>query len=149
MLRYLVLAAALAALALVRAQAAEGDQLLATLEKPAVLTAARSGVLESTNRGNPAVYVQVTGYRAPPGGGSILIDVKAEQPGGVERDVGKFGLSLDRPFTAADKSRAQTFRLPLPRDLAASEPLRLKVYVVPSRGDAREARVEIGKAEIR
>jgi hypothetical protein len=147
--RCFVLASALAALAPMRAEAAEGDQLLATPEKPAVVTVARPAATESKTRGNPAIHVQVTGYQPPAGGGSVLIDVKAEQPGGAERDIGKFGLSLDRPFTASESSRAQTFRLRLPPDLAGTEPLRLKVYVVPSRGDAREARVEIGKAEIK
>jgi len=147
--RCLVLAGALAALMLGPAARAEGDKLFATRDSPAVVTVTRPAVLESARKGNPAVYVQVTAYRPPSGGGSILIDVKAQQPGGAERDIGKFGLSLDRPFTASNASRAQTFRLPLPRDLAATEPLRLKVYVVPSRGEARDARVEIGKAEIR
>jgi hypothetical protein len=144
-----VFAGALVALALFSAEAAEGDQVLATPDKPAVVTAGRTATLEGAPGRSPAIYVHVAAYQPPSGGGSVLIAVKAEQPGKGERDIGKFGLSLNKPFSAADAPRGQTFRLPLPRDLAGSESLRLKVYVVPSRGEAAGARVEIGKAEIR
>src|SRR5689334_10706959 len=116
-------AGALVALALFSAEAAEGDQVLATPDKPAVVTAARTASLEAAPGRNPAIYVHVAAYQPPKGGGSVLIAVKAEQPGKAERDIGKFGLSLNKPFTATDAPRGQTFRLPLPRDLAGKGPL--------------------------
>jgi hypothetical protein len=144
-----IFAGALVALALARAQAAEGDEVLATPDQPAVVTVTRSPALESAPGRSPAIYVQVAAYQPPRGGGAVLIAVKAERPGQAEREIGKFGLSLNKPFGTADSPRGQTFRLPLPRDLAGAGPLRLKVYVVPSRGEAAGAKVEIGKAEIR
>ena len=144
-----IFAGAFVALALVRAEAAEGDQVLATPEKPAVVTVARSAALDRASGRNAAVYVQVAAYQPPRDGGSIVIVVKAEVPGGAERDIGRFGLSLNKPFSAAEVPHGQTFRLALPRDLPGTEPLRLKIYVVQSRGETAGARVEIGKAEIR
>jgi len=122
--------------------------MFATSRSPAVVTAGRSATAQPPGR-KPALYVQVAGYQPPSGGGSVLIAVKAERPGGAERDIGKFGVSLNMPFTKANASRGQTFRVPLPPDLAGRDSLRLKVYIEPSNGEPGGSRVEIGKVEIR
>jgi hypothetical protein len=81
---------------------------------------------------------------------------------GVEREVGRFGITPDQEYSAAEPSDALRFSLPLPSELTADEPVTFSVQLVPvSRGKsdqaAREsgnerdkgASLRLGKAEIR
>jgi hypothetical protein len=130
--------------------AAEGSHLLATLEKPAVVTAKKNF---SANGGaavrTPRLIVTVVGYRPPQDGGAVQIIVKAQQQNGTEREVGRFGVTPDTAFTASDSSKSQQFGLRLPPDMATEQPIKLNIYVAASRGRGAGAQVEIGSAEIR
>lgn len=147
--RYVV-ACTVAVFGVAGARGAEGDRLRATSETPALVTATRpSAAAVSASSRAPALYIRVTAYQPPRDGGAIVVAVSAERAGGIETAIGKFGLSLDRPFAPGESGRAQRFRLPLPSSLAAQEPLRLKIYVLGSRGQGKGASIEIGSAEIR
>lgn len=140
---------ALAFIALIAAIAAEGDQLLATVGKPATLTATPAKGPESTTADRPAprVIVHVTGYQ-PPQKGAIRGVVKVQKPDGSEQEIGTFGVFPDTAFKA-DSSRARRYSFPLPRELATGA-VKLKVEVVPDKaqGTGEGAQLEVGGAEI-
>jgi hypothetical protein len=140
---------ALALIALIAAIAAEGDQLLATVDKPAILTAMPARALESTAADQPAprVIVHVIGYE-PPQKGAIRGVVKVQKPDGSEQEIGTFGMFPDTAFQA-ESSRARRYSFPLPKELATGA-VKLKVEVVPDKaeGTGQGARLELGRAEI-
>jgi hypothetical protein len=140
---------ALALIVLVAAIAAEDVQLLATVDRPAILTATPAKALESTGVDQPAqrVIVHVTGYR-PPQEGGIRGVVKVQKPDGSEQEIGTFGVFPDTAFKA-DSSHARRYGFPLPKELATG-PVKLKVEVVPDkpRATGEGAQLEIGRAEI-
>jgi hypothetical protein len=134
--------------------AAEGDQLLATVDKPAILTAAPSAGLASPapdpsapQVSAPQVIVHVTGYQ-PPQQGAVRGVVKLQKPDGTEQEIGTFGVFPDTAFKAAS-SRARSYRFALPKDLATG-PVKLKIEIVPDKaqGTGEGARLEVGGAEI-
>ena len=134
-------------LAPIGAVAAEGDHLLATMDKPAVVTATASSA--PTSLGQPAgrqVVISVTGYQ-PPQGGAIQGVVKAQRPDGSEQQIGTIGVFPDTAFKA-DSSRPRTYNFPLPKELQGAS-VKLKVELVPLRGKAEGAQLEVGSAEIR
>jgi hypothetical protein len=137
------------ALALVAAIAAEDDQLLATVDRPAILTATPTKAFGSTAAGQPAprVIVHVTSYQ-PPQEGGIRGVVKVQKPDGSEQEIGTFGVFPDTAFKA-DSSHARRYGFPLPRELATG-PVKLKVEVVPDKPRATGvgAQLEIGRAEV-
>jgi hypothetical protein len=136
---------ALALLAPVAAVAAEGDQLLATVEKPAVLTARSSaqGISDQSR-----VIIDVTGFK-PAQEGSVQAVVKAQKQDGTEQEIGRFGLFPQTEFKS-DVAGAQRYSVPLPKDLASSGQIKLKVELVPGpRGIGEGAQLQIGSAEIR
>jgi hypothetical protein len=140
---------ALALVALIAAIAAEGNQLLATVDKPAILTATPAKALESpaVDQAAPRVIVRVTGYQ-PPQKGAIRGVVKVQKPDGSEQEIGTFGVFPDTAFKA-DSSRARSYSFPLPKELATGA-VKLKVEVVPDKaqGTAEGAQLELGSAEI-
>ena len=140
---------ALALIALIAAIAAEGDQLLATVDRPAILTATPAAALESTAAGQPPsrVIVHVTAYQ-PPQKGAIRGVVKVQKPDGSEQEIGTFGVFPDTAFKA-DSSRARRYSFPLPKELATGA-VKLKVEVVPDKaqGTGEGAQLEVGRAEI-
>jgi hypothetical protein len=140
---------ALALLAPVAAIAAEGDQLLATVDKPAIVTATLAKVLESTAVKQVAsrVIIYVTGFQ-PPQKGGVQGVVSVQKPDGSEQQIGTFGIYPQEAFTAGS-SREQKFGFPLPSDLAAG-PVKLKVAIGPDkeRETAAGAQLEVGRAEI-
>jgi hypothetical protein len=126
---------------------AEGSQLIATVERPAVVTAAVPGLGGSPD--DQRVVVSVMAY-TPPRDGTVQGVVKAQRSdGGPEHELGRFGLFPNAEFRAADPSQAQRFSFPLPKDLASGGPVQLKVQLVPSKGEGKDARLEVGGAEIR
>jgi hypothetical protein len=141
---------AVAAVALVAACAAEGDQLIATVDKPAVLTASPAPALESTGAGEPPsrVIVHVTGYQ-PPQNGAVRGVVKVQKPDGNEQEIGTFGVFPDSAFKA-EKSRARSYSFPLPKELASGA-VKLKVEIVPDKatGTGKGAQLEVDRAEIK
>ena len=140
---------ALALIAPIAAIAAEGGQLLATVDRPAILTATPAKALESTaaDRSAPRVIVDVTGYQ-PPQKGAVRGVVKVQKPDGTEQEIGTFGVFPNAAFRA-DSSRARRYSFPLPKELAAGA-VKLKVEVVPDKAQetGEGAQLEIGGAEI-
>jgi hypothetical protein len=140
---------ALAIFAVVAALPAEGDPLIATVGKPAIVTTAAAKPREglTADKGPPRVVVHVTGYQ-PAQKGSVRGVVKVQKGDGTEQEIGTFGVFPDTAFKA-ETSLARAFSFPLPKELAAG-PVKLKVEVVPDkeRGTGEGAQLEIGHAEI-
>jgi hypothetical protein len=142
---------ALAIFAVVAALPAEGDPLIATVGKPAIVTAAPAKPQEAealaVDKAPPRVVVHVTGYQ-PAQQGSVRGVVKVQKADGTEQEIGTFGVFPDAAFKA-ETSRARAFSFPLPKELAA-DPVKLKIEVVPdkTRGTGEGAQLEIGHAEI-
>src|SRR5215211_6596467 len=135
---------ALALLAPVGVIAAEGDQMLATVEKPAVLTATSARSIAEQSR----VIIDVTGFK-PAQEGSVQAVVKAQKQDGTEQEIGRFGLFPQTEFKS-DAAGAQRYSVSLPKNLASSDPVKFKVELVPSaRGKGEGAQLELGGAEIR
>lgn len=141
---------ALAIFAVTAALPAEGDPLIATVGKPAIVTAASAkpqADAVAADKPPPRVVVHVTGYQ-PAQEGSVRGVVKVQKADGTEQEIGTFGVFPDRVFKA-ETSRARVFSFPLPKELAA-DPVKLKIEVVPdkARGTGEGAQLEIGHAEI-
>jgi hypothetical protein len=140
---------ALAIFAVIVALPAEGDPLIATVGKPAIVTAAPAKPQEglTADNGPARVVVHVTGYE-PAQKGSVRGIVKVQKADGTEQEIGTFGVFPDTAFKA-ETSRARAFSFPLPKELAA-DPVKLKVEVVPDkeRGTGKGAQLEIGHAEV-
>jgi len=140
---------ALAIFAVIAALPAEGDPLIATVGKPAIVTAAPAKTQEglTPDKGPARVVVHVTGYQ-PAQKGSVRGVVKVQKADGTEQEIGTFGVFPDTAFKA-ETSRARAFSFPLPKELAA-DPVKLKIEVVPDkeRGTGEGAQLEIGHAEI-
>jgi predicted RNase H-like nuclease len=140
---------AVALFALLAAIAAEGDQLLVTVDKPAIVTATPGKALERVAADQPAprVIVNVTGYQ-PPQKGAVRSVVKVQKPDGTEQEIGSFGVFPDTAFKA-DPSRPRRYSFALPKELATGA-VKLKVEVVPDKaqGTGEGARLELGGVEI-
>ena len=140
---------AFAIFAVIAALPADGDPLIATVGKPAIVTAGPTDPQEGLAADNapPRVVVYVTGYQ-PAQRGSVRGVVKVQKADGTEQEIGTFGVFPDTAFKA-ETSRARAFSFPLPKELAA-DPVKLKVEVVPDkeRGTGEGAKLEIGHAEI-
>jgi hypothetical protein len=133
------------------AAAAEPESLLATVYKPAVVTATPAPGAALSAGASPQVVINVTGFQ-PATDGPVQAVVKAQR-GGKEREIGRFGIFPHTAFKAAEPSRGQSFGIPLPkdlaRDLASGGPVKFNVYLVPANGEGKGASMEIGGAEIR
>ena len=140
---------AFAIFAVIAALPAEGDPLIATVGKPAIVMAVPAKAQEglTPDKGPPRVVVHVTGYQ-PAQKGSVRGVVKVQKADGTEQEIGTFGVFPDTAFKA-ETSRAMTFSFPLPKELAA-DPVTLKIEVIPDkeRGTGEGAQLEIGHAEI-
>ena len=138
----------LALLAPLGAGPAEGDQLRATIDRPAVLTAParapESAAADQSAQGQ-RVVVYVTGFQ-PANEGSVQAVVKAQKPDGTEQEIGRFGIFPQAEFKS-DQSGAQRYSFPLPKELAGG-PVKLEVDLVPTRGKGEGAHLEVGRAEI-
>lgn len=147
-------AGALGALAIMLAcialASAEDSQLIATVERPAVVTAAAVPGPDAGMADQPArLVVSVTAF-TPSRDGTVQGVVKVQKSeGGAEQEIGRFGMFPNAEFRAADPSQAQRFSFPLPKELARGGPVKLTVQVVPLRGEGKDARLEIGGAEIK
>ena len=128
--------------------AAEGSQLIATVERPATVTASAAPGGDASLAGQQVV-VSVMGYK-PARDGAVQGVVKVQpSEGGTEQEIGRFGIFPNAEFRAADPSQARRFSFPLPPNLTRGGPVKLKVEVAPIRGDGKDAQLEIGGAEIK
>jgi hypothetical protein len=127
---------------------AEDNQLIATVERPAIVTAA----VAPSPGASPAdrqVVVSVVAYK-PSRDGAVQGVVKVQKnEGGTEQEIGRFGIFPNAEFRAADPSQARRYSFPLPTEVARGSPIKLKVEVVPVRGEGKDAQLEIGSAEIK
>src|SRR5882724_4864919 len=96
------LAILLACIALV---SAEGSPLIATVERPAVVTAAAPPGPE-VSPGDQRVVVSVTAF-TPPRDGTVQGVVKVKKNEGGEHEIGRFGMFPNAEFRASDPSQAQ------------------------------------------
>ncbi len=127
---------------------AQNGSLTATAGSPAVVTATAAPQEGFTSQ-SPRVIVSVTGFE-PPREGAVEVVVKAQAEGSQnEQEIGRFAVFPETAFKAPDPSKAKRFGLPLPKELAASKAVTLRVYLVPFRGSGEGARLELGGAEIR
>lgn len=135
------------ALSLSAALAAEPDQLIATTDRPATITATRPTGVRASPAQSARVIIKVTGFQ-PAQDGPVQAVVKAER-NGTDQEIGRFAITPYTQFRAANPDQAKRFGLPLPNDLASGGPVKLNVYLVPANGAGKGASMEIGSAEIR
>ena len=143
---------------------AESDPLQAIVGKPAIITAAPpQSTGDAKTRPRPArLIISVTNYHPTDDGSPVEVLVKGRIGDGVEREVGRFGITPDQEYSAAEPSDALRFSLPLPSELTADEPVTFSVQLVAVAGGksdpaAREsgnepdkgASLRLGRAEIR
>jgi hypothetical protein len=134
------------------ASAQEGDQLLATVDKPARITATRTAPAVDAAPARPMrVIVSVTHYRPTEDGSPLEVVVNGRSGDGAEQEIGRFGITPDREFASADPSTTQRFRFALPRELAAmaaaGKPLTFSVQLVPVHGKGQGAFLRLGALE--
>jgi hypothetical protein len=126
--------------------AAEGNQLIATVERPATVTVTVAQGPDSIEAGK-YVVVDVTAYTPPRHGAVQGVVTVQKNTDGTEQEIGRFGIFPNTEFSAAD--RVQRYSFPLPRDVLQDGPVKLTVHVVPLRGEGEGARIEVGGAEIK
>jgi hypothetical protein len=137
-------------------------RLIVTLAIIAAVRSRSTGDEKATPSGRGRLIISVTNYHPTVDGSPVEVVVKGRGGDGVEREVGRFGITPDQEYSAAEPSDALRFSLPLPSELTADEPVTFSVQLVPvSRGKsdqaAREsgnerdkgASLRLGKAEIR
>ena len=134
------------------AWAQEGDQLLATVDNPARITATRTASAGNAAPARPMrVIVSVTHYRPTEDGSPLEVVVNGRSGDGVEQEIGRFGITPDREFASADPSTTQRFRFALPRELAAvaaaGKPVTFSVQLVPVHGKGKGAFLRLGALE--
>ena len=126
--------------------AAEGDQLLATLDRPATVTATPGPKHET---GQPArIVIIVTGFQ-PPQSGAVQAVVKAQREGETELEIGRFSIFPNTQFNVAGTAGGERFGFSLPKGQDGGGPLKVTVQLVPLRGEGKGATLQLGGAEIR
>lgn len=129
------------------ALAAEENLPTATPSSPASITAPVAPATQEGATGQTArVTIKVMAFQ-PPKDGAVQAVVKV-QTNGAEREIGRFGIFPNAEFRATEPSKAQRFGLPMPKELAAGSAIKLKVYLVPFKGEGRGASMEIGGADV-
>jgi hypothetical protein len=136
----------------VTALAGEGDQLLATVDKPARITTTRAAsVSDAASPPSTRVIVSVTHYRPTDDGLPVEVVVNGGPGDGAEREIGRFGITPDREFASTDPTAAQRFGFALPRELAtaiaAGKPVTFSVHLLPVRGEGKGASLRVGTVE--
>jgi hypothetical protein len=130
----------------------EKDPLLATVDKPAIITARRPISASAAPNARLQTIVSVTRYHPSADGKPVEIVVDGRVEGGQNREVGRFGITPDRDYAANDPSAAQRFLLPIPQELAADvragKPITFTVRLVPVRGNGEGASLRIGNVEV-
>ena len=141
-------ACGLAIFALAAALRAEDDKLIATVGKPALLTATHAASAMKSLTSTPRVVVEVTGYQ-PAKEGAVRGVVKVQKADGTDQEIGTFGVFPNTAFKA-ETSRARSYSFELPKELATGA-VQLKVELVPDKaqGTGAGAQLEVGKAEVR
>lgn len=132
--------------------AAENDPSIATVGKPATITARTASPDETAaapSKRSTRLVVSVSDFQPAADGNAVQVVVRAlNERTGAEQEVGGFGVM---PYGAAGIAppQVQRFGLALPEDLSADHSIRLNVYLEPSIGNGKGARLKVDGAEIR
>jgi hypothetical protein len=127
----------------------EGDHLLATVNKPATITATQRAPLGDAESVSPRrVIISVTNYHPTDDGSPVEVVVKGHVDNDAGQEVGRFGITPDREFVA-DPAGAQRFGFTLPQNLATARSIAFSVHLVPVRGDGKGASLRVGDLEVR
>jgi hypothetical protein len=106
---------------------AETEQLRATADTPAILTArVRQGAVAESSPRQARLIISVTSYRPADDCTPVEIVVDGKADGAMHR-IGRFGITPAADFNAPDPSQALRFSLPLPAELRTSEAVQLTV----------------------
>jgi hypothetical protein len=128
--------------------AAENDPSIAAVGKPATITA-RTASPDETAAAPSRLVVSVSDFQPAADGNAVQVVVRAlNERTGAEQEVGRFGVM---PYGAAGIAppQVQRFGLALPEYLSADHSIRLNVYLEPSNGNGKGARLKVDGAEIR
>lgn len=129
-------------LSTVEMAAAQDNGVRATMNVPARVAIAPSR--DPSQRASARVVITVTGFRPSASGpveAVVLIPCGTE-----EREIGRFGIFPQQPFTAGSNANAQRFGFALPD--ACKMPSQVIIRVEPSAGDGSGAELVIGRAEL-
>jgi hypothetical protein len=129
--------------------AAENDPSIAAVGKPATTTARTASPDETPSKRSTRLVVSVSDFQPAADGNAVQVIVRAlNERTGAEQEVGRFGVM---PYGAAGIAppQVQRFVLALPEDLSADHSIRLNVYLEPSIGNGKGARLKVDGAEIR
>ncbi|ABE63708.1 hypothetical protein Nham_2942 [Nitrobacter hamburgensis X14] len=132
---------ALAVLLAIEMAAAEDNDLRASVKAPARVAIAPSRDLSQNT--SARIVITVTGFMPSPSGpveAVVLIPCGPEQ-----REIGRFGIFPQQPFTAGRNANAQRFGFAVPD--ACKIPSQVTIRVEPSAGDGSGAELVIGRAE--
>ncbi len=145
----LVASAVVAAVVLVRSQTPV-DVLVATPGSPAEmgLESVRTAALRSPS----ALVLRLTAYQ-PPRVGTVAVVARLKNPRtGQTREIGRFGIFPDAPFTATTANDAQRFGLTLGAvdlEWLGRADTRVTVSIEPSGGTGAGARLVVGGLEFK
>jgi hypothetical protein len=132
--------------------AAENDRSIAAVGKPATITARTASPDETAaapSKRSTRLVVSVSDFQPAADGNAVQVIVRAlNERTGAEQEVGRFGVM---PYGAAGIAppQVQRFGLALPEDLSADHSIRLNVYLEPSIGNGKGARLKVDGTEIR
>ena len=101
--------------------AVEGNQLIATVERPATVTVSVAQGPDSIEAGQ-YVVVDVTAYTPPRDGVVQGVVTVQKNTDGTEQEIGRFGIFPNTEFSAADPSKVRRYSFPLPRDVLQRRP---------------------------
>ena len=119
---------------------------VATSAKPVTIPLIVTMPSRTALAGGRFVDIAVRGFH-PSAAGPVQIVVEAKtRTSHVE--IGRFGIYPERPISANEAER-QRFSLPVPRGLRLTRASRLVVRIVPGRGTAEGAEVEVESARLR
>ena len=133
--------------------AAENDPSIAAVGKPATITARTASPADETaaasSKRSTRLVVSVSDFQPAADGNAVQVVVRAlNERTGAEQEVGRLGVM---PYGAAGIAppQVQRFGLALPEDLSADHSIKLNVYLEPSIGNGKGARLKVDGAEIR
>ena len=121
--------------------AASPQSRFATVQHPLELP-----LLRAAGASGGRIVVTVTDY-TPSATGPVTVVVQA-RCGEDLVQIGRFGIMPQTAFSAADPGSAQQFGLPLRRD-RCPEPRAVVIRLEPGSGGGEDARIGIGRVELR
>jgi hypothetical protein len=122
----------------------EGD-MQATVDNPA--TIAISGASErALVDGRARIVVTINAYE--PSKTGPVATVVSVRCGDDVREIGRFGIFPNEPFSVSDGAKPQRFGFPLPNDLACRRPQTVIIHLEPQTGNGAGASIAVGSANI-